>query len=285
MTGFIAQTAGGENPVGSTLVQHALRGRPAAVRDHPGHQHHQHRDRPSLQAGLLMSIATATAREVTAGTIATGRSRDRTPGRWSSSAPVVLAVLRRHGAARADRRHRDRRRPRASTRSCSPTTTPRISPEQTGFRAGILGSLWLMVFTALFAVPLGIAAALYLEEFADTRALVQPPHRGQPAEPRRRPVHRLRPARRRRHGADRASSDTGIVLGGAIALALLILPVIIITTREAVRAVPQEIRHGSLALGPPCGRPPGGRPCPRRSPASPPAPSSASPGRSARRRR
>jgi phosphate transport system permease protein len=44
-------------------------------------------------------------------------------------------------------------------------------------------------------------------------------------------------------------SDTGIVLGGAIALALLILPVIIITTREAVRAVPREIREGSLALG------------------------------------
>ena len=40
-----------------------------------------------------------------------------------------------------------------------------------------------------------------------------------------------------------------IVLGGAIALALLILPVIIITTREAVRAVPTEIREGSLALG------------------------------------
>ena len=44
-------------------------------------------------------------------------------------------------------------------------------------------------------------------------------------------------------------SDTGIVLGGAVALALLILPVIIITTREAVRAVPREIRDGSLALG------------------------------------
>ena len=39
------------------------------------------------------------------------------------------------------------------------------------------------------------------------------------------------------------------MLGGSLALALLILPVIIITTREAVRAVPQEIRQGSLALG------------------------------------
>ena len=44
-------------------------------------------------------------------------------------------------------------------------------------------------------------------------------------------------------------SDTGTVFGGAVALALLILPVIIITTREAVRAVPQDIRQGSLALG------------------------------------
>ena len=43
--------------------------------------------------------------------------------------------------------------------------------------------------------------------------------------------------------------QTSIVLGGALALALLILPVIIITTREAVRAVPDEIRYGSLALG------------------------------------
>ena len=43
--------------------------------------------------------------------------------------------------------------------------------------------------------------------------------------------------------------EKNIVFGGALALALLILPVIIITTREALRAVPQEIRDGSLALG------------------------------------
>ena len=78
-----------------------------------------------------------------------------------------------------------------------------VSPETTGFRAGILGSLWLMVFTALLAVPLGIAAALYLEEFANTDRWWQPVHRGQPAEPRRGAVDRLRPAGRRGHGADR----------------------------------------------------------------------------------
>jgi phosphate ABC transporter permease subunit PstA len=43
--------------------------------------------------------------------------------------------------------------------------------------------------------------------------------------------------------------DKNIVIGGALALSLLILPVIIISTREALRAVPQEIRQGSLALG------------------------------------
>ena len=43
-----------------------------------------------------------------------------------------------------------------------------VRPETSGFRAGILGSLWLMLFTAIMAVPLGIAAALYLEEFADS---------------------------------------------------------------------------------------------------------------------
>jgi ABC-type phosphate transport system permease subunit len=44
-------------------------------------------------------------------------------------------------------------------------------------------------------------------------------------------------------------NQTDIVIGGALALALLILPVIIITTRESIRAVPREIRDGSLALG------------------------------------
>ncbi len=43
--------------------------------------------------------------------------------------------------------------------------------------------------------------------------------------------------------------NKNVVIGGSLALALLILPVIILTTREALRAVPQEIRDGSLALG------------------------------------
>jgi phosphate ABC transporter permease subunit PstA len=123
-----------------------------------------------------------------------------------------------------------------------------VDTEHTGFRAGILGTVWLMVFTALFAVPLGIAAALYLEEFADKERwwnrFIEVNLQNLAAVPSI--VYGLLAVAVM---ALIGFEETGIVLGGALALALLILPVVIITTREAVRAVPQEIRHGSLALG------------------------------------
>ena len=58
MTGFMAQTAGGENPVGSTSYNTLFAVGLLAVRDDARHQRHQHRDRPPVQAGLLMSTAT-----------------------------------------------------------------------------------------------------------------------------------------------------------------------------------------------------------------------------------
>ena len=123
-----------------------------------------------------------------------------------------------------------------------------VHPETTGFRAGILGSLWLMAFTALLAVPLGIAAALYLEEFADKdrwyNRFIELNLQNLAAVPSI--VYGLLAVAVM---ALMGFRQTGIVLGGSVALALLILPVIIITTREAVRAVPEEIRQGSLALG------------------------------------
>ena len=123
-----------------------------------------------------------------------------------------------------------------------------IRPEQTGFRAGILGSMWLMLGTALLAVPLGIASALYLEEFADRNRwynkLIEVNLQNLAAVPS--VVYGLLAVAVM---ALLAPGQRGIVLGGSIALALLILPVVIITTREAVRAVPREIRYGSMALG------------------------------------
>ncbi len=123
-----------------------------------------------------------------------------------------------------------------------------LFPERTGFRAGILGSIWLMLVTAALAVPLGIAAALHLEEFADRQRwwnrLIELNLQNLAAVPS--VVYGLLAVAFVEVIGIR---QRGLVISGAIALALLILPVIIITTREAVRAVPREIRDGSLALG------------------------------------
>lgn len=123
-----------------------------------------------------------------------------------------------------------------------------LTPETTGLRAALLGTLWLMATTALLAIPIGLAAAIYLEEFADNQLwynrLVELNLQNLAAVPS--VIYgMLAVGVVALFGIDR----TGIVLVGAVALGLLILPVIIITTRESLRAVPQEIREGSLALG------------------------------------
>ncbi|HSX67347.1 phosphate ABC transporter permease PstA [Nocardioides sp.] len=195
-----------------------------------------------------MSVATKTAADVTSATVATGRSKDRTPGSliflvllWFSLffGVAVLATLiistAIDGAPRFDG-------------NLFSQYESHIREDETGFRAGILGSLWLMLTTAVFAVPLGIAAALYLEEFADNskwwNRLIELNLQNLAAVPS--VIYgMLAVAVLAMFAVDR----TNTVIGGALALALLILPVIIITTREAVRAVPTEIRHGSLALG------------------------------------
>ncbi len=122
-----------------------------------------------------------------------------------------------------------------------------ISPESGGARAAIIGSLWVVGTTAVLAIPLGIAAAIYLEEFADPQRwynrLVEVNLQNLAAVPAI--VYGMLTAGL----ALTIGMRRCIVLAGGIALALLILPVIIITTREALRAVPAEIRQGSLALG------------------------------------
>ena len=198
---------------------------------------------------MTTNVAVKTARETTQATaIATGRSRDRTPASlvflgalWFSLFLAVLVLVALiidtaiTGAPRFD----------AALITEYDST---LFPERTGFRAGIIGTIWLMVTTAVLAVPLGIAAALYLEEFADGNRwynrVIEVNLQNLAAVPS--VVYGLLAV-----GVMAALGfeRKGIVLGGAIALGLLILPVIIITTREAVRAVPNEIRFGSLALG------------------------------------
>jgi len=122
-----------------------------------------------------------------------------------------------------------------------------VFPGRAGARAAILGSIWVITTTAVLAIPLGIAAAVYLEEFADPRRwynrLIEVNLQNLAAVPAI--VYGLLTA----GFALAIGMRRGIVLAAGIALALLILPVIIITAREALRAVPAEIRQGSLALG------------------------------------
>lgn len=122
-----------------------------------------------------------------------------------------------------------------------------VIPERAGARAAILGSVWVIAVTALLAVPLGIAAAVYLEEFADGtkwyNRFVEVNLQNLAAVPAI--IYGMLTA----GFALAIGLKRGAVIAGGMALALLILPVIIITAREALRAVPAEIRQGSLALG------------------------------------
>ncbi len=128
------------------------------------------------------------------------------------------------------------------------TEYPASSPDRAGARPAILGSAWVIATTAVMTIPLGIAAAIHLEEFADKRnwfnRFVELNVQNLAAVPSI--VYGLLALA---FLSMLGVRDKNIVIAGALALSLLILPVIIIATREALRSVPSEIRQGSLALG------------------------------------
>ncbi|WP_418275922.1 phosphate ABC transporter permease PstA [Isoptericola jiangsuensis] len=128
------------------------------------------------------------------------------------------------------------------------TEYPSSRPEEAGARPAILGSLWVIGTTAVLAVPLGVAAAVHLEEFANRdrwwNRLIEVNISNLSAVPAI--IYGMLTLGML---AALGVQQKNIVIGGAVALAMLILPVIIISTREALRAVPRELRDGSLAVG------------------------------------
>jgi phosphate transport system permease protein len=124
----------------------------------------------------------------------------------------------------------------------------RIIPENSGIQSAIYGTLWLMVVCAVIVVPLGIATAIYLEEYADRskwyNRFVEVNIQNLAAVPS--VVYGILGLAFIVRGP---LSLGRTVLAGGITLALLVLPVVIIVAREAIRAVPPSIREGSLALG------------------------------------
>ncbi len=126
------------------------------------------------------------------------------------------------------------------------TSYPSRKPEIAGILSSWVGTVWLMFTTAILAIPIGIGSGIYLEEYARKNKFTDfieiniANLAGVPSI-----IYGLLGLGifvRLMH-MDRS------VLAGGMTLALLILPVVILSTREALRAVPSSIREASYALG------------------------------------
>jgi phosphate transport system permease protein len=128
------------------------------------------------------------------------------------------------------------------------TSFSSINAEQSGIQAAFWGTIWLMGVCAAFIIPVGVATAIYLEEYADeTRwynRLIELNIQNLAAVPSI--VYGILGLAFLVRGP---LSLGPVVLAGGLTLGLLVLPVVIIAAREAIRAVPPSIREGSMALG------------------------------------
>ena len=139
------------------------------------------------------------------------------------------------------------------------TTKSSATPELAGIRTAILGSAWLVLIAIVFAVPVGLGAAIYLEEFAPKNRvtdLIQTNINNLAGVPSiiygmlglAILVRLLEPfTSGSLFGEGHVNGRT--VLSAGLTLGLLTLPVIIISSQEAIRAVPSSIRDAGLALG------------------------------------
>lgn len=121
------------------------------------------------------------------------------------------------------------------------------NPDHAGARPAILGTIYMMVLLLVFVVPLGVGTAIYLEEYAN----------------RERWYNRLLELNIQNLAAVpsivygilglaflvRGIGLGRVLLAGALILTLLVLPTVIVASREAIRAVPDSIRQGAYALG------------------------------------
>ncbi|MEC9278449.1 MAG: phosphate ABC transporter permease PstA, partial [Chloroflexota bacterium] len=126
------------------------------------------------------------------------------------------------------------------------TDYPSRHPEEAGLFSALMGTMWLMAMTALFTVPVGVGAAIYLEEYAPRNIFTR--------------VIEINVA----NLAGVPSIVYGLlglalfvtwfqlgrsVLAGSMTLSLLVLPIVILSSREAIRAVPDSYRQAAYAMG------------------------------------
>jgi phosphate transport system permease protein len=142
-------------------------------------------------------------------------------------------------------------------------TSPQSSdPLYAGIRTAILGSLWLMGVAILFALPIGLGAAIYLEEFASKNwlnGLIRTNINNLAGVPSIiygilglavfvRALEPLTSGAVFGYG-DPSTLNGRTILSGGLTLGLLILPIIIINSQEALRAVPSSLRDASYGVG------------------------------------
>jgi phosphate transport system permease protein len=127
------------------------------------------------------------------------------------------------------------------------TSFPSSIPSRAGIQSPIVGTVMLMGLVALFTIPVGVGAAIYLEEYADKdrwyNRAIEINIQNLAAVPSI--VYGILGLAFLVRGLDLGR----VLLAGALTLGLLVLPIVIIASREAIRAVPAGIREGALALG------------------------------------
>lgn len=126
------------------------------------------------------------------------------------------------------------------------TNLPSRRASKTGIYTALLGSIWILLLTALISIPIGVGAGIYLEEYNSKNWLSNLLEinianlAGVPSI-----VYGLL-------GLEvfgRILGFGGSLLTGSLTLSLLVLPIVIVSTREAIKAVPNSIKDASMALG------------------------------------
>lgn len=126
------------------------------------------------------------------------------------------------------------------------TSLPSRFPQKAGIYTAIAGTLWMLGLTIIFSVTLGVMAGIYLEEYS---------RKGLLSKLLEINISNLVGVPSVIYGIlglaffNRYLSLGGSLLAGSLTLSLLIIPVIIVTTRESLKAVPRTIKEASYALG------------------------------------
>ncbi|MBK9073214.1 MAG: phosphate ABC transporter permease PstA [Myxococcales bacterium] len=126
------------------------------------------------------------------------------------------------------------------------SNTDSMRPGRAGILPPLVGTLWLMILTSVISLPLGVGAAVYLEEYGK---------RSRIAGVIEVAIANLAGVPSVIYGLlglalfVRAFGLGEVVIAGALTLSLLVLPVVIVSAREALRTVPDSLREAALGLG------------------------------------